>query len=377
MNQATTLKLAGTTALITAAFAAPAHAAGSVTLYGLVDVGYQYQKFKGQDSTSGLTSGGQAASRWGLRGSEDLGNGLQANFTLENGFDITRGTASQNGRLFGRLAWAGLSGGWGELRLGRQTLAATDYTGAFSPFGTSFQLASGGQSINSNTTPRADSTVKYVSPTMSGLQATLSYSFNANLAQNSDGGGVAPSSRSDRVFSAAAHYKAAKWQLIGYYQGASLGRETSSGGSHADVSPREYGIGGSVELGVFTLHGGFAQHKDAYINGVASGNTGQTALFKGGKVNGYTLGVAVPVGTGTLLASFQLSDPNDSVVRSGQQAENQKVYSVGYTYPFSKRTNAYAYVSYLDGAWFDNAGTGVAADDWNATHFAVGLRHLF
>lgn len=358
--------------------ATQAHAADAVTVYGIVDAGYQYLSVKGQGSSSGLLSGGQSASRWGLKGSHDLGNGYQTNFQLENGFDTVNGTASQNGRLFGRAAWVGLSGEFGELRAGRQTLAATDYTGAFSPFGTSFKTAGGGQSINSNTTPRADNTLKYLTPRYGNLQGAISYSFDADLAQNTDGlKNAGFRGYTDRVLSAVGQYRSSTWRLIAYYQATWLGDETSSGGVHQDVSPREYGLGGTVKLGIVTLHGGFAQHKDAYINGAPPGNYGQATTFKGGIVNGYSLGVSSDVGVGTVLAQIQISDPNSSVRQNDQSAHTQKIYSLGYTYPFSKRTNVYAYASYLDDAWFDNATTGVSASQWNAKQVVMGMRHLF
>ncbi len=352
----------------------------TVTLYGLVDVGYLHTKVKGRESVSGLSSGNQAASRWGIRGSHDLGNGQRVNFQLENGFDITTGQASQGGRLFGRLAWAGLSGHWGELRAGRQTLAATDYTALFSAFGSGFKLAGGGQAINATTTPRANSTLKYITPDLAGLQAQLSYSFNAGLAQNTDSTGTADTrDRSDRVFSAAARYKQARWQVIAFYEGSTLGDATTSGGTHIDVTPRGYGLGGTLDVGPVKVFAGFAQHKDAYINGTPSNNAGQAATFRGGKVNGYSVGLRTNVGTGEFIAQFQLSDPNGSVVRNGQQARDQKVYSVGYTYPLSKRTNVYGFASYLDGAWFDTVsnGTTVSASDWSTRQLAVGLLHRF
>lgn len=365
-------------AIALAAATAQAHSADTVTVYGVADSGYQYLSIKGQGSSSGLVSGGQAASRWGLKGSHDLGNGYKTNFQLENGFDILNGTASQGGRLFGRAAWVGLSGDIGELRAGRQTLAATDYTGAFSPFGTSFKTAGGGQAINSNTTPRADNTLKYLTPGYGNLQAAISYSFSADLAQNTDGlktDGF--HGYTDRVLSAVGQYKSPTWQLIAYYQATWLGDKTSSAGTHQDVSPREYGLGGNAKLGFVTLHGGIAQHKDAYINGAPAGNSGQAATFKGGIVNGYSLGVSADVGTGRVLAQIQVSDPNSSVRKNNQSAHTQRIYSLGYTYPFSKRTNVYAYASYLDGAWFDNVSTGVSANDWNAKQVVIGLRHLF
>ena len=88
----------------------------SLTLYGIVDLGLQWQKIDLRDAKSnelasqriGVASGVQSGSRWGLRGQESLGGDLRAVFVLENGFDASNGTASQGGRLFGRQSTLGL-----------------------------------------------------------------------------------------------------------------------------------------------------------------------------------------------------------------------------------------------------------------------------
>ena len=78
----------------------------TVTLYGLIDTGLQYvSNGPGGHSKTGISTGNLSGSRWGLRGSEDLGGGLSAIFTLENGFDSSNGQAMQGDRLFGRQAY--------------------------------------------------------------------------------------------------------------------------------------------------------------------------------------------------------------------------------------------------------------------------------
>ncbi|MFC4273907.1 porin [Achromobacter aloeverae] len=350
----------------------PAHSASEVQLYGAIDAGYQYLHIKGLGHSSGLVSGGQGASRFGLRGIEDLGDGLKARFQLEGSFDATNGKAGVPGRgVFGRTTWLGLEGDFGEFRMGRQTLAASDMTDVFSPFGSSYKLAGAGSAINSNTTPRADNTLKFISPNLGGFQATASYAFDAHLAQNKDGlnGTFLDKDAQDRVFSGAASYGSQAWKLVAYYQQATLESHTSSFGKHYDVSPREYGLGGKVTFGPTTLHAGWAQHRDAYINGVHPNNLGQASVFRGGVVNGYTLGASHEIGAGKLLGQVQWNAPNRDVHWLGKRAHDQKVYSVGYSHGLSKRTNVYTYVAYLDGAWYDK--------DWNATQFIVGMQHRF
>jgi predicted porin len=100
-----------------------ADAGNYVQLYGLLDIGMNYTTRAASGSSSGslysLTSSVLQPNRWGLRGSEDLGGGLRAVFTLESGFFLENGTASQ-GLEFSRNATVGLAGDWGEVRMGRQ-----------------------------------------------------------------------------------------------------------------------------------------------------------------------------------------------------------------------------------------------------------------
>ncbi|WP_207004664.1 porin [Trinickia mobilis] len=104
-------------------FSAAAFAQSSVTLYGIMDTGVEYVTHANAAGDHlirmpGIT--GELPSRWGMRGSEDLGSGLKATFILESGFNVRGGDSGQGGRLFGRQALVGLEGPWGALTLGRQ-----------------------------------------------------------------------------------------------------------------------------------------------------------------------------------------------------------------------------------------------------------------
>ncbi len=114
---------AGALAGALAAAPALAQTPQSVQLYGLLDSGIEYlSRVAGQGAQTRLpvTTGGQAPSRVGLRGTEDLGNGLRVVFVMEAGMAVANGSSMQGGRLFGRQAYLGLAGAWGQLTLGRQ-----------------------------------------------------------------------------------------------------------------------------------------------------------------------------------------------------------------------------------------------------------------
>src|SRR5690606_17249632 len=194
-------------ALIAGFAAGAAHAETSVTLYGRVDGGIGYQQFKGSDpvtgesykgTNTGMANGIMGGNRWGLKGAEDLGNGLQAVFVLENGFNLNSGTQGSSGRMFDRQATVGLkSSAWGQLDFGRQTSVSSKYlSGIASPFGADWGQASVGSAFSAINSVRYDNMVLYQTPSFSGLQFGIGYSFNASGNQEfKTSGGDEPNTR--------------------------------------------------------------------------------------------------------------------------------------------------------------------------------------
>ncbi len=113
--------------------AGTAFAQSNVTVYGLVDASIANEKNGGTLAATRLDSGSQSGSRLGFKGTEDLGNGLKANFVLEAGFNLDDGTSAQ-GALFGRQAYVGLSGDFGAFNLGRQKAPMYDVMDKLDPF---------------------------------------------------------------------------------------------------------------------------------------------------------------------------------------------------------------------------------------------------
>jgi predicted porin len=177
-------------------FAAPAFAQSSVTLYGLIDEGFNYTNNVLGSPTYELQSGLVQGSRWGLKGAEDLGGGLKAVFQLENGFNVSNGRFEQGGLEFGRQAYVGLaSNRYGAVTLGRQYdslvdfLAPTTADGSWAPSMFSHPF----DNDNTSNTFRLNNTVKYISPDFVGFQFGGTYSFSnstrfANNRQYSVGG---------------------------------------------------------------------------------------------------------------------------------------------------------------------------------------------
>ncbi|MGO3126105.1 MAG: porin, partial [Advenella sp.] len=170
-----------------------AQAATSVTLYGLVDGGIGYTKTKITESAFedghrhgarwiekrniGMVNGILNGNRWGLKGTEDLGNGTSAIFQVESGFDLGNGRSSQGGRLFGRKAIVGLTGdSWGTLTLGRQYNVADDVVSGIDPFGTGvLQAGVVDGAFGDSPSARMDDSLKYMSPDFGGFKFGIAY----------------------------------------------------------------------------------------------------------------------------------------------------------------------------------------------------------
>ena len=169
-----------------------AHAQSSVTLYGILDTGVEYVSHANASGSAvvrmpGVT--GEVPSRWGLRGNEDLGGGLSAQFALESGFNTRGGDLGQGGRLFGRQAWVGLHSDYGLLSFGRQytmTYWAMTDSDILGP--DIYGLASLDSYIAA---PRSDNTVAYRGM-FHGLTVGATYSFGRDSAGtgNSPGQGT-------------------------------------------------------------------------------------------------------------------------------------------------------------------------------------------
>ncbi|MDR5751733.1 MULTISPECIES: porin [unclassified Caballeronia] len=167
-------------------FAGAAQAQSSVTLYGIIDAGFVYNNNQAGQKLYSLNSGNLQGSRWGLRGTEDLGGGLKAVFVLENGFNVMNGRLGQGGDEFGRQAYVGLSTSqFGTVTLGRQYDSVVDFTGALevgSQWATYFG-AHPGDLDNMNNSNRVNNAVKYTSANYAGFTFGGLYSLGGNAGQ--------------------------------------------------------------------------------------------------------------------------------------------------------------------------------------------------
>jgi predicted porin len=183
---------------ILGACASIAHAQSSVTLYGVVDEGLTFTQNSHGLRQYSMVSGEIQASRWGLRGTEDLGGGLKAVFVLENGMDLSSGKLGQGGLEFGRQAFVGLSMPYGTVTLGRQYDSVVDYIGLFEvgdQWG-GFYAAHPGDVDNINNSNRVNNAIKYASKNYHGV------TFGGVYAP----GGVAGKMGQNQIWSAGGAY---------------------------------------------------------------------------------------------------------------------------------------------------------------------------
>lgn len=361
--------------------AGAAHAETSVTLYGIVDAGIGYQQIKGtyvgpngavteyDGKRTGMINGVNSANRWGLKGTEDLGNGLQAVFVLESGFDLGTGVSGHSleddNRMFGRQATIGLqSDAWGRFDLGRQTNIASKYFADIaSPFGVDFGQAAAGATFNSAASLRYDNMVMYQTPNFSGFQFGVGYSFNASGSQQFDN--AAGEDPNTHAWTTGLRYANGPIGVaLTYDQFEAPETLPVDGGTKV----KSWNVGASYDFSVVRLHAGFGQTRNGWFQGTTFGDldtNGALMVNDGMRVNSYSLGLSAPVGPGEVMASWGVADPRGT---AGDD-EKQSIYSLGYTYPLSKRTNVYAIGSYADHVAFQG--------DLDSTLIGVGMRHQF
>ncbi len=232
-------------------------AQSSVTLYGLVDEGFDFTSNVAGKRAYQMESGVAQGSRWGLAGKEELGGGLEAVFRLENGFDVNNGALDQGGRMFGRQAYVGMNSATaGTLTMGRQYDSVVDYVGPLTANG-----SWGGEVFshpfdndNTDNSFRINNSVKYTSPIFGGLQFGGLYGFS------NDPGGT----KTNRAWSAGGSYSNGPVVIGAAYLNVNKQSRTTFG-AVTDGDPfatagwqRVAAAGVNVTLGQITLGGVFS-----------------------------------------------------------------------------------------------------------------------
>ena len=360
-----------------AACAGAASAQSGVSLFGLADAYVESARISGQETVNRVSSGGSAASRWGLRGREDLGGGLSGNFVIENGFAPDTGAALQGGRLFGRQAWVGLASATaGEIRLGRQyapmhfSMQSSDID-AFSAFSPVFAmyLSNGEQS-------RQDNQLSYWTPKLGGFSGAVSVAAGegAAVAPGPTTGWVPAAGTARRSLGALLRYQAGALDAsAGFHQG---GQRLAAG----EAQQRAFNLGATYRFGSAQVGGNYWEHR----NELPTAATART--------RGFALGVRMPVaGALSVVAQVgQVRDNGRAYATGAVKAEGRTThFNVGTNYTLSKRTELYLRYARVEDRDAGYSGRAAAAlfgafgannalpAGGSARTLGAGLRHSF
>lgn len=359
-----------------------AFAQSTVTLFGGADLGYR-SVTTGANKFSGMSQDGIYSSRLGFMGTEDLGGGLKANFHFEGGMNPDVGTSAKFD--FQRKSIIGMSGGFGEVRLGRDYTPLFTVAGIADPFGTngvgsSYNLAN---SVTTNAvipgaalagsfataqvaaaTPastvvagtvyadpnavRANNSLAYYSPSFSGFTVSGMYSFgveNTSLAK-----------KAGAMTSIKLAYANGPMAVAFANQVTKGGVATTAAADSEKITTNF--LAGSYDLGVAKLSAGYKTDK---------------ASFYADTFKSTILGVAAPMGAVTLKASY--------VARKLGSAKVGNQVAIGGIYDLSKRTSVYAtYASLSNEAGYGMSIGSAAASDFTgltSKGFEAGIKHSF
>lgn len=405
------------------AFAGSAFAA-DVTLYGKVDLGlnYTHTDVDGvSEDNWGMKSGQNSGSRFGIKGTEQISEGLTVGFQLENGFDADDGRfkyGNDDGeRVFGREARLFVQTDFGELGFGR--MGGLDsgsgsydiFGGNAGVFGTGWSGIGSDSAIFLGMSSRYDNMITYKSPEFAGVRVYA----QASLKQDSSKDGDEGSSKADRYYALGA---TGTWGALSTGLVASMydyGHTNHYAGSlvidEGDLDPDEtikevttdddgYAVGAfvaydfsvtKVTLGAqyfdgvqqsrgddeFTLSATPAFDADGNLSlDTSSAKLTYGSESAGAKGYGVMLGAETPLGAGTLYTSVGYRDSENADENyGGQLDETAYQFAVGYTYPLSKRTYLYTAAGYTQEELDKGGNTDTVKT--KTTEVVAGIVHNF
>ncbi len=379
------MKKSLTAVAIMGAFAG-ASSAADLTLYGVVDYGmlYESQKFEnlplgpngtGVDdraSKMGLESGLNANSRFGLKGTEDLGNDMKLSFKLENGFKSDDGTMDNDDRLFGREASLTLAGPFGQVSAGRMGALGSSAGSYDTVFAIGDAFDGGDNAIfGMVTTDRLDNSLVYQTPKMAGLQATMQYSFK-NDNKVTEGREGHDDANRYAGFALTGEYGAL--QAVAAYEqvlmGEGLDRKISSLGANYDL--------GVTKLFVMGQH--FENLRGETTFSQFDRFSGQLLSLDNVDGEAYHVGAITPMMGGELTTGVYYTDADAATSEgvTGKNGSGMDYLGVAarYTYALSNRTSVYSGLGY--GEWkFDSHDAADNTQHLKVGQAYVGLTHAF
>lgn len=320
-------------------------AQSSVTLFGVIDADLKYVK-TGDTNVKKLDSGGLSNSRFGVKGTEDLGGGLKASFWLESGFNTDTGSTADANGFWNRRVTVGLSGDFGEVRLGRNKTVTRLHIEDFDPYsatglGDITKVFDNSLGAGTSTFARADNMVTYEAP--AGLGG---FYGSADLAA---GEGTSANKLKD--------------VRLGYKDGP----------VHVSFAYSVGGVGTTYKVASLGGSYDFSGIKPSLL--IVQTKSGDA------QINAVTAAVTWSLGQGSLQASFTNSKANDAARLAAKPVDDAKLFAVGYIYSLSKRTSVYTTYAQINNngkATYTLGGAPAAtAGGQNSSGFDVGIRHSF
>jgi predicted porin len=335
-------------------------AQSSVSIYGVVDA--SLENVKGTDSLTRVSSDNLATSRLGFRGVEDLGGGLKAKFTLEAGLKVD--TGAQDSAFWGRSAWVGLEGGFGELRVGRQDSLIGAIAGNTNILGAQgYDDLKIADTLSGSTYRRVNNGITYFLPKLvDGLSIAAQYSTDAVGEENTVTTGTGTSTdKTGQAWGLSAQYLAGPFGIGG-------GFITAKQDAAGDNKAQGYLLFASYDFGAAKLTGYFESDDSE----AAENNPLTAATYD--KRDVFGLKVGVPLGTDFSLQAGISKVKNVAYT----QDQDATIIALKGVYTLSKRTAVYGLFTNVDN---DKGNLGVAgvatAADKNSRGFAIGVRHAF
>ena len=303
-------------------FAGVASAATSVTLYGRVDVGYDSLHHDGLKLSQDLDGVGNNMSRLGLKGEEDLGNGLAATCKLEGRFSADTGKYTKD--MFDRESTVGLKGNFGAVRFGRALAAMDNGIGGFS-------VGERVAAVDNYSSSARHSNSMFYDYSNSGFTVGGNVSTKGGAAGN-DNEGAADSKVGYGLY--------AKYDANNFGLGAAYQRDGDGG--------KEWGVGASYTFAPVTVGASYADHRDA-------------DKYKTRNINAYV--------SGDVTANDTVYAQYNRVKAGDEKAQNK--YALGYMHSLSKRTSVYAETARTKRV---APGATEASNGWD---YSVAMRHKF
>ena len=360
--------------------------AADVTLFGVVDTGliYTHQSFDDSKEADvnkfSMDSGVSSASRFGLKGTEELGNGLKVGFKLENGFQSDSGALKSDNRIFDREASVSVYSDFGTLSMGRMGGVGSG-AGTYDLVLATADAFDGGDNnvFGFATSDRYDNMVTYQTPKFAGLQATVQYSFNESSTNTNREG----SSAVNRYASTALTGNFGALNTVLAYEFQNY--QSFGEGARGEDGHIVY-LGGNYDCGfakTFVMGQYFKGIQGSGANALASMVKGaklttfDTDFDKGVKGFGAHLGTIVPISNGDLTVGAYYVDGTAETSKTGVEERDFDYMGLAtkYEYRLSKRTSVYLAAGYYKATL--DATTKAGEVEEKVGEVFTGLTHAF